>query len=640
MIQKKCFGVSKPFSLNQPTQEDLEETKNIIELLTRENNFPTREENLKREEVLGKTYQICKEFVLETAQKLGIGDLGKELGCKLVTSGSYRLGVHGPGADIDTICIFSKQIKPSDFFETLAEKLRKREEVTKITVVRDAIVPLIKLVFDTIELDLSFAPLRVLRIPEKLNILDIENLKGVNEITQRALNGPRVAEDTLSLVNNRDAFRIALRILRIWGKNRYIYSNANGYLGGVHMSILVARICQLFPFSSANVIVKRFFQVYGSAWKWPTPVILKKIESVPDKLQGEFKVWDPIHNPNHIMPIITPAFPSMCTTHNVNVSTMRIILEEFKRGEKLLDVKKRHPIETYARLIEKSDFFIRFKTFLRIDIKAVGDEENLNKWFGWVDSRMRFFVMYIKGQKGAVDDSIKLQLCPAAFSCPEEEFIEVDTIDETTQTTKKEKKRVYSKTKFIGLEFVNKTTNFNLVGPNQRFHQLINSWKGKTEEMLEVKISSVKRSKIPTWVLSKEDKKLFIQRKKRDRKEKELEKQKEEAQNPKKRKISEVEDAEDAENPKKKKKSEDGEAENVEKPKEESKADQNSIEDQENSKSEETKPQVTLISYEEEENVFGIPSKVQKPKKVKKAKKTQIAIPSIKLSRSVRYDRY
>lgn len=32
------------------------------------------------------------------------------------------------------------------------------------------------------------------------------------------------------------------------------------------------------------------------------------------------------------MPIITPAYPSMCATHNVTQSTKKIIEEEFKRG--------------------------------------------------------------------------------------------------------------------------------------------------------------------------------------------------------------------------------------------------------------------------------------------------------------------
>ena len=36
------------------------------------------------------------------------------------------------------------------------------------------------------------------------------------------------------------------------------------------------------------------------------------------------------------MPIITPAYPSMCATHNVTQSTQMIMTEEFKKGDSYL----------------------------------------------------------------------------------------------------------------------------------------------------------------------------------------------------------------------------------------------------------------------------------------------------------------
>lgn len=40
---------------------------------------------------------------------------------------------------------------------------------------------------------------------------------------------------------------------------RAIYSNVNGFLGGVAWAMLVARICQLYPNAIAGAIVSRFF---------------------------------------------------------------------------------------------------------------------------------------------------------------------------------------------------------------------------------------------------------------------------------------------------------------------------------------------------------------------------------------------
>ena len=45
----------------------------------------------------------------------------------------------------------------------------------------------------------------------------------------------------------------------IFDAGRAIYSNVNGFLGGVAWAMLVARICQLYPNAVAGAIVSRFF---------------------------------------------------------------------------------------------------------------------------------------------------------------------------------------------------------------------------------------------------------------------------------------------------------------------------------------------------------------------------------------------
>ena len=61
------------------------------------------------------------------------------------------------------------------------------------------------------------------------------------------------------------------------------------------------------------------------------PVLLKSIEDGPLQV----RVWNPRlypHDRLHRMPVITPAYPSMCATHNITSSTQKVILAELSRA--------------------------------------------------------------------------------------------------------------------------------------------------------------------------------------------------------------------------------------------------------------------------------------------------------------------
>jgi poly(A) polymerase len=145
----------------------------------------------------------------------------------------------------------------------------------------------------------------------------------------RSINGARVAERICDVIPHMDTFCSALRIIKYWARQRGLYSNVLGFLGGVNYAILVAFLCQLYTKACTFTVVQKFFNVL-SMWRWPNPILISAFEDLKLKDAGGrfLPVWNPRANYKdslHIMPIITPAYPAMNSAYNVSTPQFRCI---------------------------------------------------------------------------------------------------------------------------------------------------------------------------------------------------------------------------------------------------------------------------------------------------------------------------
>ncbi|XP_017773319.1 PREDICTED: poly(A) polymerase type 3 [Nicrophorus vespilloides] len=383
------LGMTSAISIALPKPQDIAKSLELEEALKPYDVFETEQELGHRMMILSKLFELVKQWIKEVSIARNMPEnVAENVGGKIYTFGSYRLGVHHKGADIDALCVAPRHIYREDYFSTFFELLKQQPEVTELRAVEEAFVPVIKMNFDGIEIDMLFARLLIKEISDTMDLQDDVLLKNLDQKCVRSLNGCRVTDEILRLVPNIDNFRLALRAIKLWAKKHGIYSNVLGYLGGVSWAMLVARTCQLYPNAAPAILVHKFFLVF-SRWKWPQPVLLKQ----PSSISLGFPVWDPrvnIQDRYHLMPIITPAYPQQNSTFNVSVSTRSIMVEEFKSG---LQITEDIMLGAHGwdRLFEPPPFFMKYRHFIVLLVSAPTPDDHL-EWSGLVESKIRLLI--------------------------------------------------------------------------------------------------------------------------------------------------------------------------------------------------------------------------------------------------------
>lgn len=82
-------------------------------------------------------------------------------------------------------------------------------------------MPVIKLRYSGIELDILFARLALKEVSDDQQLSDDNLLRNLDDKSIRSLNGCRVADEILRLIPNQDTFITTLRSVKLWAKSEF-----------------------------------------------------------------------------------------------------------------------------------------------------------------------------------------------------------------------------------------------------------------------------------------------------------------------------------------------------------------------------------------------------------------------------------
>jgi poly(A) polymerase len=129
------YGTTPPISLAAGTEEDVKQTAEMKSVLVARKLFEPQAEAEKREMILAQLNTLIQDWVRDVSLREGLSEAAAaECNAKIFTYGSYRLGVHLSGGDIDALCVAPMHIRRDLFFSEFYERLKNDPHVTEPSV--------------------------------------------------------------------------------------------------------------------------------------------------------------------------------------------------------------------------------------------------------------------------------------------------------------------------------------------------------------------------------------------------------------------------------------------------------------------------------------------------------------------------
>jgi poly(A) polymerase len=330
---------------------------------------------------------------------------GSRAFCMFV-AGSFRLGVHTRTADIDVLFVTTRAITHADVFTQFVAVLQGAAEVSHLQPVARARVPLIGLTIFGQEFDMLTCHLRTDVLPSRDALLhSYEWMNGLSDADVLAFNGPRVTEMIPRALQQPHAvFTRALRLLRHWAKQRFVYSNKSGYLGGVNLALMLCFVAQRAqPRACALELILRFFDTFAT-WDAKKPVVLDA--HVPHACPAWLAHLEWRSTQPAALAVLTPCFPRFNTTYTTSQFSFKVMQREFVRGARILRTTDPTALSTCctARLAALCCPLEPVRTCARfLNVRVTAPATAAGKiWLGYIEAQTRHLIEYLSREQLAV----------------------------------------------------------------------------------------------------------------------------------------------------------------------------------------------------------------------------------------------
>jgi hypothetical protein len=356
-----------------------------VSMLNAHDMFPTGEQVQQRETA----FALLKQIVLGETEDGGSSS--PDIPLVMVTVGSYALGAWTSDSDIDCLCIGT--ISSKTFFKLARQRLQRAEnkDVRIMRKVEAGTGTMLELSVNGIAMDLQYCP--AARVVERwsefahlaptdpifnLSILSLRKLKPYRDLLYMQRTIPSLA-----------VFRLAYRAIKLWATARGIYSSKFGFLGGVHITLMLAWVHKRLAHDYSDgdevgvaELVAAFFHHYAN-FDWAGQMLFDAF----------FHTKTPRYHRTSREPMVVLGFhaPNSNVAHTSTVPGLQTLQREFRAVDERLsgpDVTWEQLLNTSTTQSGGSRFLESHSSYVKIDIQFWGRTLAKGKSLvGWVESR-------------------------------------------------------------------------------------------------------------------------------------------------------------------------------------------------------------------------------------------------------------